>query len=583
MDIPSPGSKRISRRSLLAGAGVAMAGAAGLATAAARRGRDGNGSLPPSAGPAPTAAPSVVTASPTALPGPVRLAGGIARISAPGAFSFDTFDALRTGEPSVAEVLGRTHSRLLRWDAANPMSLATDLARRWEQPDDSTLVLHLEPAARWQSGRVVTAADIVEHLRRAQSLAKTSLPGVQRAGLMTGVREVSSPQEGLVSLELDVPGSLVLRALAARFALMQSPEAAAAYEKTWHEARPESVIGSGPFRFEGRGPAGELMFAAHRGGHRTPHLDGLRVYEPGFGPGRFLAGAIDSYVAHDRRDAAAVRSATGESFRETPAAAASPLLSTFFVGAPPWNNAQLRIALSGALNRRELARRLFGGSAAPWWPLHGAPVPTNIAGYRETATDDFNEARQRWEASGGPALGVVTIDIPSILDPLYAVSSVVVGMLNETLGAGQFRPAIETYPAISTKVLDGYYGNGRAATWFGWGPAVIEPDPVRTLFDWYHSSSLTAQANGARASTFDAALRALLTAPPVSDAGSLAAVAAGVLSNAEAGVLPWLVQAPPLFARDWLEADSEWPSIVNDHAATWLNSGLASFSQRPSR
>jgi len=34
------------------------------------------------------------------------------------------------------------------------------LARRWEHPDSLTIVFHLDPRARWQDGRAVTAADV---------------------------------------------------------------------------------------------------------------------------------------------------------------------------------------------------------------------------------------------------------------------------------------------------------------------------------------------------------------------------------------------------------------------------------------
>ena len=67
-------------------------------------------------------------------------------------------------------------------------------------------------------------------------------------------------------------------------------------------------------------------------------------------------------------------------------------------------------------------------------------------------------ARRLWVAAGGPGLGPVTIDFPSIFDPLYSASSVVVGLLNEAIGP-QFRAAVETYTTISRRVLDGYYGS----------------------------------------------------------------------------------------------------------------------------
>ncbi len=169
-------------------------------------------------------------------------------------------------------------------------------------------------------------------------------------------------------------------------------------------------------------------------------------------------------------------------------------MSSLDAGAPPWNIPTITSALSGALNRFRLANELFGGRAVPAGPVppaHPAFALTEgvlalYPGYARDPAEDAREARQRWEAAAGPSLGTITIDFPSVFDPLYSASSVVTGILNEVLG-DQFRPAVETYTTISRRVLDGYYGNGRAAFWFGWGPPLPSPDPRRAFIERYQA------------------------------------------------------------------------------------------------
>ncbi|MCZ7576610.1 MAG: hypothetical protein M5U18_06005 [Dehalococcoidia bacterium] len=130
-------------------------------------------------------------------------------------------------------------------------------------------------------------------------------------------------------------------------------------------------------------------------------------------------------------------------------------------------------------------RALWGprGTGRSRTPVHPAFALTEgvlalYPGYARDPAEDARAARQRWEAAAGPSLGTITIDFPSVFDPLYSASSVVTGILNEVLG-DQFRPAVETYTTISRRVLDGYYGNGRAAFWFGWGPPFLPRPPPR--------------------------------------------------------------------------------------------------------
>lgn len=574
---------------LAGGAAIgATAATGGVAVALARRGAGSTVPAAPSSSPA-TFSPSPATfspspaATPPATPTPVPAPAGRVTFAAHAALNFDTFDALRTGEPSVVEVVGRTHSRLVQWANFATSTIGPDLAASWEQPDDHTLVLTLHPAARWHDrppleGRPVTAADVVAHLQRALELARTlRLPFAQRQQDLDRVVRVTSPGPDTVVVECAAPDPLLLATLAGRFALVQAPEAVDAFSGTWSDLDAASVVGSGPFVYEGDLVTGGYGFRAFADGHRRPRVEHITLLQPVNGLlDAFAAGAVDQILTRDRRDAVAARALPGvDEFQRLEE---NRVVSTVFAGAPPWNNPRLRSALSAALNRGELARRLFGGRAVPSGPVPPATPAfalddaelARFPGYRASFDDDAREARALWEAAGGPALGPVTIDVPSIFDPLYSASSVVPAMLTEVLG-GEFRAAIETYTAISAKSVDGSYGNGNAALWFGWTLSAGEPDGSRYLLDIYAPRPDGTMPNGydspevarllARLETeFEADARHAITRD----------IARALLADGGGGAFDWLAQTSELFRRRGFhgsEPSPFWPQHLDAAAA----------------
>lgn len=545
-----PAARRLSRRAFLAG-GIAAAGTVG-AGAIVVASRSGSGSKQPAA-PSPTRTPR--PASPTPAPSPTATPlpqGGIIRLAAPTRFNFDTFDAQRTGEPSVIEVLGRTHSRLLQWADVHSPTLGPDLVSRWEQPDAQTLLLHLDPAARWSPapgfpGRSVTSDDVALHLLRALEIAKSgTAPLAQRYQDYATFDRVHSPASGIVSISFASPDPFVFDTLAGEFALVQAPEVVAALESAPPGLDPERVVGSGPFRFDGTRD-GSLVFLRAPGGHGAPvAFDELHVAEPFDLVARFADDELDEVITRDRRDAEAVRR-IGLA-EEYPRFEREIVMSSLDAGAPPWNIPTITSALSGALNRFRLASELFGGRALPAGPVppaHPAFALTEgvlalYPGYARDPTADARAARQRWEAAAGPSLGTITIDFPSVFDPLYSASSVVIGILNEVLG-DQFRPAVETYTTISRRVLDGYYGNGRAAFWFGWGPPLPSPDPRRAFIERYQGlPGLPSGLSFEGARTLESSLGAHTEVHDLQQV---------IVQAGFGGAIPWVQQTSELFRR----------------------------------
>lgn len=477
------------------------------------------------------------------------------------AFTFDTFDTLRSGDPATLEVLGRTHSRLVNWADFDRQLIAGDLAASWEQPEPGVWLFHLAPAARWHdrpplNGRPLTAEDCVAHLRRAMELAASiKLPLIQRAHDYATISSVTTPSPGLLRVETTAPDPFLFHTFASRFALVQAPETVTAFEAHWAEVKPEQVAGSGPFVYSGERD-GALRFAAHRTGHRPPLLNALAVIPP-FDPVRaYMDGGATQVITRDRRDAGtltAAGSAATLCFEE------QPVVLGCFAGAPPWEDERLRRALSGALNRQTLAQLLFGGRAAPAGPL--APVfgqfaanPEHLAsssGFRSDVDEDRRDARALWSAAGGPALGTITIDFPSVFDPLYSASSVVVQMLNEALGTAQFRAAVETYTTISKKAAAHAYGAGSPSLWLGWGPAFVEPDPSRWLIETYSARRGNGFATtGFREARLDDDLDALAAEFRLDERRKLVAgISDRLLNAAGGGILNLLVQRSEVFSQ----------------------------------
>jgi ABC-type transport system substrate-binding protein len=392
-----------------------------------------------------------------------------------------------------------------------------------------------------------------------------------------------------VVIETSRPDPFLVQTLAGRFALVQAPEAVSAFEKSWSERRAEQVIGCGPFRFDGQDSDGNLRFSAHREGHRLPPLDGIRVSEPFDEAARFLSRENDEALTRDRRDAATIRAAATE-LQEMRRFEDSPVITTLFVGAPPWNNFDLLKALSGALNRRELASRLFGDRAepsspvGPVWPAF-APSEADLAsfaGFRTSFDEDAHDARAHWSAAGGAALGTVTVDFPAIFDPLYGASAVVVGMLNEVLGP-QFKPAVESYITISAKALGHSYGNGEPAFWLGWGPSFSGPDPSRSLDETYRSTGPGFATTGFRSASVDRALDGVMTEFDLrTRKGATRQLALALLEAAGGGVVDWLVQRSEVFRWPYFKRSNPSP-FWDQHLDAWayLDPVGAASASRP--
>lgn len=582
-------SRRISRRAIIAGLGVAGAGGAGAFALLNR-----NGESPPAV---PTVEPTVpvptASPAPTALPTattPPRVPQGEARLVSPRLLNFDTFDSVRTGEASVLEVLGRTHARLLRWSASTNIPLVEgDLAASWETPDELTWLFSLDESRQWNGGerlpaRPVTAVDVMQHFSRVVQLAREDgLQQVQRPWEWLSVESVDSPGDGLVRIQTTQPEPFLPNILAGAFALVMRPEAVEHLETADGALLAGNVSGSGSFIFDGFDDARRLSFRPAAGDPRAA-VQRVRVAGPGWSNASFVEHQLDEFITRDRRDAAAIREAVA-GVREQSIYEDAPVISTLAVGAPPWSDPRLRTALSVALNRTELIQRLFGGRAEPSGPVPPAhrgyalddASLQSFAGFRDFETDAA-DARAAWDAAAGDALGEITVEFPASFDPRYSASSVVTGMLREVLGAA-VTARVDSYVNISRKALDGYYGNGRAALWFGWGPALVSPDPSLNLFETFHGESATARSLGHADPGLDAQLLQLrLERDAESRVALVHEIQRAILAEASGGVMHWALQRSEHFSHGYLASPLPSPFAAQvDPAAVVVDVDSADY------
>jgi ABC-type transport system substrate-binding protein len=254
----------------------------------------------------------------------------------------------------------------------------------------------------------------------------------------------------------------------------------------------------------------------------------------------------------------------------------SPIITTLSVARPPWNDLNLRRALSAALNRRELARRLFGGRAEPSGPVspahHWAHTPEDLArfpGYRADYAADIADARRLWEAGGGPALGTLTVDIPAVFDPAYSASAVLAPMLEEALGV-KVRVRVDSYTTISERAASRAYGNGQLAFWFGWGPPDAEPDPSRALVETYDSTSPTAATLGYHSDPVNLAVGEIRAAQELNERkDGVKRLQSHLLDEAGGPIITWLLQRSDVVRWNYYHAPSPTPfwnqQLANRH------------------
>ncbi len=265
------------------------------------------------------------------------------------------------------------------------------VASSWQISDGGKLyVFHLRKNARWSNGKPVTAADFVFAWRREVD-PRTGAEYAQALNPIKNADEVMSGKLPPSKLDVEArgPHTLVvhLRAPTPYFlAVLTNAYYYPLYPPTvtkWGDAwtRPLHIVGNGAFMLATWVVNGHLTLK------KNPYYwdaEKVRlrkviyyvVRNPGSALSQYLAGDLDwtaSPSAFPRSEKGWVAKHLGKQLHVTPYFGNAYL--GFMITEKPFNNRDLRLALSMALDRKVLAKYVMRGLAEPAYslmpPLHG--------------------------------------------------------------------------------------------------------------------------------------------------------------------------------------------------------------------
>ena len=426
--------------------------------------------------------------------------GGIARLFAT-TDNFDRFDPQRSRFRAGQQVFSLIYSRLLRPDSVSAGSLEPDLAGLPEQPDETTYVFALNPAAAfWDvprtGGRAVTSEDVrLSFQRQIDGLNAGGDPDLRfyRRALMARASAITASDAATISFTTDAPdASFVASVIGGPWSFVISAEAIDELAPLWDEPANERDItlssGSGPYvpnQLDGLELS--LVRSGNWWGATPAYLDGIvltRSTNDRLGSDYVTAAldALDFPLNSEQVDI--LENAAPESVRyEYPID--TPVQLSFGRGDDPENpfsDPRLGAAIAQSIDRFALIERLYAGDArpsgpAPWflgdWALPEERL-LEFPGYRPNKDDDLAEIALLVEAAGGAdAIGELRLIVPDLFEGFYpGIGQSVAGMVERNAGltlSTVFRSYAEITEQLESGVLPSF---------LGWGPAPLQADPT---------------------------------------------------------------------------------------------------------
>jgi len=385
-------------------------------------------------------------------------------------------------------------SRLLAYRNQLEGTVVPDLAADAPQrPDAQTFIFRLRPA-KWHdipplNGRTVTAEDVKFSFERqrdgnASFVRQARLKALERV-------EVLNPSE------LRFTFATPLATLEHLFADVNSFVVAPEHDAGGYSA--ERQAGSGPFRWvewSESQPGARFASVARNpewsGGGGRPYLDGVDIREPA------SAAEIEGWLRTKKVDVAFVGRPEADALKkaipELEETQVGQLLffgMRFYLPAPPYNDPRVRTALSIAVDRREMVKAFFSGSAQvnPWvaWPLKRWSLPqselTGIAGYRPGVGGREQDIREAKAMLAGYAserrlpdeLGLLVVEDA---ERALRLGSVIRGQLAAALGLN-----VTVYPVPTAQLID--MMKRQEAPWAA-GPDSSGIDLDDCLYPYFH-------------------------------------------------------------------------------------------------
>jgi ABC-type transport system substrate-binding protein len=444
--------RRISRRrALTAGAAV---GASAVAVALVGCG-GGDGTKTPTGSPAAGTTPATNRTSQDKEA--VKSRGGIYRNYSFDALALDTYDPHQTQFGPMYNMQAAVFSKVLQYDDDVNQVMSPDLAEGMpEQPDELTYVIKLRQGATFHdspraqanfpavAGRELTAEDVKYSIERQINENSPQKALYYRSGHWKTIDTIEIVDNYTLRITTKQPTAPFMHFLADRNAFIVAKETVDANDTMNTD---KAMVGTGPFFLEDF-RAVEVIKA-----RRNPNWFAKDDNPNNIGLDRPFIDGYDSIWTPQSNSAeeAAITSKQVDStgFEDTDTtlrvAQANSGLTLYEVGVSGWVNSRLwlseqsplkdfrlRQALHLAIDRKTLSEQIFPGGGGRRGYLMSGPISYPITrwalpqaeleqrpGYRtDTAgrQEDLSQAKQLWEAAGGPtSLNVLFAGVPAYI------------------------------------------------------------------------------------------------------------------------------------------------------------------------
>ncbi len=395
--------RKISRRRVLAGGTATAAGLAALAVAGCGDDDDdgGNGTGNNNTNLTPVAPTQDTTEKPV-KGGTLRALTNVGSI----------FDPHRTNTPAESISLwGAIGNTLVRFSTKNPGSVEGDLASALPEipADGLTLTFKLRPEAKWQNkapvnGRQVTAEDIKASFERIKDPATVS----PRAGQFGAIDTITVIDPQTVQFKLKTPQADLLAVMSDQYNFIIPKEIAAKGPDAIKTAA--DAIGSGPYELTEFVAAQKFTLKRRADGYWRPDtawLDGFEYIhqtDPQQALNALRANQTDA-IGTTADLARSLENDKNFVITRAPTPTRECLLINH--GKDRYKDPKIRLALSRAINRKQVYDTVFGGlgfvggpmtPAAPVWVLPEAEL-VKLPGYGKRE-DELKEAKALLSAAG---------------------------------------------------------------------------------------------------------------------------------------------------------------------------------------
>lgn len=460
------------------------------------------GASPAAGGAAPTR--GTAAAASTAAGGSPA-AGGTAKdgsyYSVAAVLAGTTMDIDRELYRQVAQTVCVAYSNLVIFDDVTKGTIVGDLTQGMpEQPDSQTYVFNLRSGVKWQNkapanGRDLTMDDIKFNVDRqmTQKLADGTIAKnmYRYSTIYQYVDSVQYMPDGHISFKLKAPRGPWLSTMCDDFNGIQYPDVVLQEEKDFATITPDRIVGTGGYVFtqydlsKGATAVRNPTYFKKLAGEPVAFFDKIQWVNLGSDVNAMTAAfqqkQIDMFGGNTGLTPQIVSSVAQQNKAAIPFQVGNPnsnLELGYNYSQGTFANPNIRKAIFLAIDRDLVVQQAFGGlgrpnAAIPWqftdWALPQEEL-LNTPGYRKDKAQDIKDAKQMWDAGGGPALGTIEFVIVDAAD--QSIKEWWPAMMNKNLGTNQF--SVRSIPISS---LLAYDTSGNSTGYLGGWDQWISPDP----------------------------------------------------------------------------------------------------------